>query len=91
MLFLYGKLREHPALHIPSAVLVIASEKESESANYCLNIGQQRWPEVWNSLCVMKCLFFRSDKRHLDEGVTEFSKIMRGMKKINRDLVILIM
>lgn len=89
MLFLCGKSRAHPALHIPSAVLVIASEKES--ASYCLNIGQQRWPEVWNSLCVMKCLFFCSDKRHLDEDVTEFSKIMRGMKKINRVLVILIM
>lgn len=55
MLFLHGKSRVQPALHIPRTVLVIVSEK---SASYHLNIEQQGWLEVRNSLCVMKSLFF---------------------------------
>lgn len=41
-----------PALHIPRAVLVIVSKKES--ASYCLNIEQQGWLKVRSSLCMMK-------------------------------------
>lgn len=44
MLLLYGKSRVHPALHVPSAVLVLlipnavlVIDSERESSNYCLH------------------------------------------------------
>lgn len=52
ILFLRGKSRVQPALHIPRAVLVIVSGKEG--ASYHLNIEQQGWLEVRASLCVIK-------------------------------------
>lgn len=89
MLFLHGKSRAQPSLHIPRAVLVIVSEKES--ASHSLNIEQQGWLGVRNSLCVMKCRFLCSDKSHLDKDVMKFSKTIRGMEKSSRNLPILIM